>query len=94
VKEALLGRDTDYIRFFLRHRLWAKAWSEYSLSNLDYAMSVGGIFHLWGHAFEIDDQNEWGNLEKIFAEIHTLERKGRVVVRVNTASLKVENGSQ
>jgi hypothetical protein len=51
-------------------------------------MAIGGIWHLWGHAFEIDDQNEWDNLERIFARVQVLRREGRVVTRVNTLSVK------
>ncbi len=92
IKEALLSRDLRYIRFFLKRRLWTMHWHDYSLANLEYAMAIGGIWHLWGHAFEIDDQHEWETLEKIFARIHALKREGRVIAVVNTESLKVNRG--
>jgi peptidoglycan/xylan/chitin deacetylase (PgdA/CDA1 family) len=88
IKEALLSLELDYIRFFFKHRLWAKNWYDYSLANLDYALSIGGIWHLWGHAFEIDAQYEWVNLEKVFSKIQILKRQGRVVTCVNTLSIQ------
>ena len=91
IKEALLSRDLNYILFFFKHRLWAMNWRDYSLANLDYAVAIGGIWHLWGHAFEIDAQNEWENLESVFARVQALQRERRIVTRVNTLSLKVDN---
>ncbi len=91
LKEALLSRDASYMLFFFRHQLWDRNWYDYSLANLDYAMSAGGIWHLWGHSFEIDEQNEWERLEKVFAKVQTLQSEGRVIVRVNTASWKGEH---
>jgi len=88
VKEALLSRNSGYILFFLKHRLWTRNWHDYSLANLDYAVETGGIWHIWGHAFEIDKDNEWENLERIFAKIQSLKREGRVIACVNTESVK------
>jgi peptidoglycan/xylan/chitin deacetylase (PgdA/CDA1 family) len=91
IKEALLSRDVNYIFFFFKQRLWAKDWTDYSLANLDYALSIGGIWHLWGHAFEIDEQNEWENLERVFAKLQMLRGEGRVITCSNTASIAVNH---
>ncbi len=88
VKEALLSLDLRYLAFFFKHMLWKRNWYDYSLANLDYALATGGIWHIWGHAFEIDDQHEWKNLEKIFAKIQYLKREGRIITCVNTESAK------
>jgi peptidoglycan/xylan/chitin deacetylase (PgdA/CDA1 family) len=87
IKEALLSRDLTYIRFFLKQRLWDKNWLDYSLANLDYALATGGIWHIWGHAFEIDRDHEWDNLEKVFTKVQVLHREGRVVTCVNSQSV-------
>ena len=87
IKEALLSRDPGYIMFFFKQRLWARNWHDYALANLDYALATGGIWHLWGHAFEIDHNNEWENLEKVLAKVRALRREGRVIVCVNSLSL-------
>jgi peptidoglycan/xylan/chitin deacetylase (PgdA/CDA1 family) len=87
IKEALLSRDLDYIMFFFKQRLWARNWDDYALANLDYAMAIGGIWHLWGHAFEIDDQNEWERLENLLSKVRSLQREGRVTVCVNSISI-------
>jgi peptidoglycan/xylan/chitin deacetylase (PgdA/CDA1 family) len=87
IKEALLSRNPGYIMFFFKQRLWARNWHDYALANLDYALATGGIWHLWGHAFEIDHNNEWENLEKVLAKVRALRREGRVIVCVNSLSL-------
>ena len=94
IKEALLTGDLTYILFFLKHRLWEKNWLEYSLANLEYALAIGGIWHLWGHAFEIDGQNEWDNVEKVFAKVQLLKREGRVITCVNTGSVRVNHAEK
>jgi peptidoglycan/xylan/chitin deacetylase (PgdA/CDA1 family) len=91
VKEALMSRDLSYIAFFFKHKLWTRNWHDYSLANLDYAMATGGIWHLWGHAFEIDEQHEWENLERVFAKVQILQREGRVSTCVNTKTVKVNH---
>ncbi len=84
VKEAVLSGNPAYLAFFFRKALWNMHWRDYSLANLEYALSIGGIWHLWGHAFEIDDQREWGNLETIFARLQLLQEEGRIITRNNT----------
>jgi peptidoglycan/xylan/chitin deacetylase (PgdA/CDA1 family) len=94
IKEAFLSQDIAYIMFFFKHRLWSRNWHDYALANLDYALATGGIWHIWGHAFEIDDQNEWENLERIFERIQLLQREGTVVTCVNTMSIKVNHAAK
>jgi hypothetical protein len=88
IKEALLAGDLDYLMFFMKHRLWEKNWHEYAVANLDYALAVGGIWHMWGHAFEIDHYQEWKNLERVFSKLQLLKQEGRIVPCVNTLSVK------
>jgi peptidoglycan/xylan/chitin deacetylase (PgdA/CDA1 family) len=51
-----------------RHVCHARAdWVATAESVLDHAMNRGGVFHLWGHSWEIEEMNEWKNLERVFA---------------------------
>ncbi|NVN99737.1 MAG: polysaccharide deacetylase family protein [Geobacteraceae bacterium] len=86
VKEALLSGNARYCTYFLKHRLWAMDWLDYSLANLEYAVMTGGICHFWGHAFEIDRNNEWERLERLLLQIETMQNQGQVVTRVNSGS--------
>ena len=35
----------------------------------DLALEKGGIYHLWGHGYEIEEKKEWGKLERVFEYI-------------------------
>ncbi len=35
-------------------------------SFLQLATSRGGVFHLWGHSWEVDEHNQWARLEEAF----------------------------
>lgn len=90
VKQSLLSRDPAYIAYFFRNSLWALDWLEYSLANLDYAIKIGGVCHLWGHAFEIERDNEWGRLETLFAKIRILHIDGLLVSSINSESINAK----
>lgn len=40
-------------------------WSELGQALFDEALERGGIFHLWGHSWEIDRNGDWQRLEKL-----------------------------
>ena len=42
-------------------------WQKLARRLFDQTMEKGGVFHLWGHSWEIDKYNEWKNLEVFFA---------------------------
>jgi peptidoglycan/xylan/chitin deacetylase (PgdA/CDA1 family) len=59
-------------------RMWGKC--HLSLSSLgdwetrakllfDMALERGGVYHLWGHSWEIDKNGEWDKLERVFGYI-------------------------
>ncbi len=45
----------------LLSRNWAALAKEFFLRTLER----GGVFHLWGHSWEIEEQGEWENLENV-----------------------------
>ena len=49
---------------------------------LEHVLIRGGVFHLWGHSWEIDQTGEWRNLERVFAML--AQCKGRAVFTDNT----------
>lgn len=66
-----------------RFSLSAAHWPRRSLLSRDWAalakelfllsMQRGGVFHLWGHSWEIEEQAQWKNLE-LFLEILSSRR--------------------
>lgn len=40
----------------------------------DLALKSGGIYHLWGHSWEIENNHEWGKLERVLSYISKKDR--------------------
>lgn len=47
-------------------------WAGTAHSMLQMVAQSGGVFHLWGHSWEIEDQQQWPELESIFREMRAL----------------------
>jgi peptidoglycan/xylan/chitin deacetylase (PgdA/CDA1 family) len=44
-------------------------WQKLARYFFDQTVEIGGVFHLWGHSWEIDKNNQWSHLEDFFAYI-------------------------
>jgi peptidoglycan-N-acetylglucosamine deacetylase len=44
-------------------------WGELAKSMFDKSLKFGGTYHLWGHSWEIDNNNDWDRLERVFQYI-------------------------
>lgn len=53
------------IKFFQYYRHWDLL----ALAMFDKIKNEGGIFHLWGHSWEIEKNNDWDRLENVFKYI-------------------------
>jgi peptidoglycan-N-acetylglucosamine deacetylase len=55
--------------FNLGRYIWFKRsdWVEMAQAMLEDMNRNGGVFHLWGHSWEIDELGQWENLERAFA---------------------------
>lgn len=42
-------------------------WSSLALSLLDRAAELGGVWHLWGHSWEIERYQMWSELERVLS---------------------------
>jgi peptidoglycan-N-acetylglucosamine deacetylase len=58
-------RAPTSVHVFQRKEYDGKHWLEYAKKKWD----KGGMFHLWGHAWEIDRDNQWDALENFFKYI-------------------------
>jgi peptidoglycan-N-acetylglucosamine deacetylase len=67
----------------LCHYRFSKSnWVATAEAVLEHVLSCGGVFHFWGHSWEVDEMGEWQNLERVFALLS--QCKGRVVFTHNT----------
>lgn len=44
-------------------------WERQAIALFDTALAHGGVFHLWGHSWEIERRGDWTRLERVLAHI-------------------------
>lgn len=44
-------------------------WDQLAISLFDQTYQKGGIYHLWGHSWEVDNNKDWERLERVFSHI-------------------------
>ncbi len=48
-------------------------WSRLAKTLFDKCLKSGGIYHLWGHSWEVDQNNDWGRLDSVLSYISNHE---------------------
>ena len=44
-------------------------WDALARAMFDQVVKEGGVYHIWGHSWEIDDHNDWERLGNVFSYI-------------------------
>lgn len=44
-------------------------WDDLAILMFEKAVAEGGVYHLWGHSWEVDARGDWNRLERVFAHI-------------------------
>lgn len=44
-------------------------WDELAIRWFDLSLAHGGVYHLWGHSWEIDARDDWRRLERVLDHI-------------------------
>ncbi len=65
--------------------LFTKDWEKRSKIAFDIVLKNGGIFHLWGHSWEVEKYHEWDKLERI---LDYLGNRPNVKYLTNTQMIK------
>jgi len=63
----------------LRFHHWRKDWSSTAIALLNCARREGGVFHLWGHSWEIEEGGQWGPLERVLSAMGQCKEEARCV---------------
>jgi len=63
----------DIINISLLRSAKTIAWDKISTIAFDSIIKTGGVFHLWGHSWEIEKNNQWQKLENLFDYISNRE---------------------
>jgi glycosyltransferase involved in cell wall biosynthesis/peptidoglycan/xylan/chitin deacetylase (PgdA/CDA1 family) len=48
---------------------YLRSWDELAIAMFERAKVQGGVFHLWGHSWEIERNGDWRRLERVLAHI-------------------------
>ena len=44
-------------------------WDELAIELFNTMLKTGGVFHLWGHSWELEQRDDWKRLERVLAHI-------------------------
>jgi hypothetical protein len=64
-------------QLFRRYR--GTDWSSFAIALLSHAQRTGGVFHLWGHSWEIEEHQQWAALDRVLAAMAEAARSANVV---------------
>jgi hypothetical protein len=48
---------------------WVRNWDDLAIDMFELIRARGGVFHLWGHSWEIDEQGDWDRLERVLRHV-------------------------
>lgn len=65
VRNAIRAADFAGAWKYLVHLRQARSWVELSKALFDHMLQRGGIWHLYGHSWEVDELRLWNDLEEI-----------------------------
>jgi len=57
-------------------------WAATAINLLERFLETGGVFHVWGHSWEIEEYKQWGALERVFAAM--AEARGSAACLTNS----------
>lgn len=72
IKHAMASLDSALSLFLLRNNLFFRQWDKIAIETLRFVIENGGVWHLWGHSWEIDENNDWEKLEAVLMEVGQL----------------------
>jgi peptidoglycan-N-acetylglucosamine deacetylase len=75
---------TNLLRY-IRHS--KSDWVETTAAVLHHISERGGVFHLWGHSWEIAERGEWENVERVFGLLRQCKGKAIFVHNSDLAEL-------
>ena len=74
VKNALKGRNMGTLARHSATLCSAKDWVEFGMRTFDYVQQHGGVWHLYGHSWELEDFRLWDGLRMLLD--HVAHRDG------------------
>lgn len=84
MRNALKRKSIGNLWRCLRHSA-CPDWPRLAASLMEDAIRTGGVFHLWGHSWEIDENAQWDNLEQVLRMLGNCVRQHRAQAAINSA---------
>jgi peptidoglycan/xylan/chitin deacetylase (PgdA/CDA1 family) len=78
--------------YLLAKNLLFTDWFETAVDSLDFVVKNGGVFHLWGHSYEMDRENNWEKLKLFFEYISEVNKNKKILLMNNTELLQYLKG--
>jgi peptidoglycan/xylan/chitin deacetylase (PgdA/CDA1 family) len=75
IKNCTALQDLCLFWFILKSNLFFQDWDRVAIETLDFAIENGGVWHLWGHSWEINRNNDWQRLEQVCRRISALSKE-------------------
>ena len=64
-----LWQTARFVKFRPVKLLRCLEWDALAKAMFDCVVKKGGVFHIWGHSWEIDERHDWERLENVFRYI-------------------------
>jgi peptidoglycan-N-acetylglucosamine deacetylase len=68
----------------LGNNLLLNVWDKVAIKTLEFVVDNGGIWHLWGHSWEVEENKDWAKLEGIFHIVGSLSKE---IKRIDNSQL-------
>ncbi len=82
-----LWKIARFVKFNPLKTLHYFKWDNLAKAQFDRMLKSGGVFHLWGHSWEVDQHGEWEKLEAVLSHISN-NKSVRYVTNGELMSLK------
>jgi len=66
----------NFLQALIHHK---QDWAGTAIALLGSCRRNGGVFHLWGHSWEIEETGQWGALERVLAAMGECKQEARYV---------------
>ena len=64
-KQLIKSDSQSMILYLIKKGVIKNDWYQIAKNTLDYVLENGGIWHLWGHSWEIEQNDDWEKLDSI-----------------------------
>ncbi len=104
--QSVIGYAKNFARRLALRNAWSYIlhghstdWTALSRAMLKRALSGGGVFHLWGHSWELESEGQWKRLEDVLRLLGEVNRQavcltnGQVCARMSSVDVPLRGAA-